>query len=60
MTVTYSLELFTCGKKVTIPGFSNENSARMSGIFLQLAHDSIALFEIAEVRETNSHNADIY
>ena len=43
------LQLFLKGTKVEIPGFPTENAAHMSGIFLQMANDYIALFEVKEV-----------
>ena len=46
----FNLELFLSGTKVTIPDFETENSARMAGMFLQVCHPSIQLFEIKEKR----------
>ena len=51
---TYDLELFTGGKKITIPEFETENSARLAGIFLQTLRDDITLFEISEIVHTRS------
>ena len=47
---SWTLQLFIGGKRIDIPGFSSEVRANQAGIFLQLAHDGLSLFEVKEVR----------
>lgn len=53
-TETYTIRLLFSIKDtlpVRIPGFATRNAAHMAGMFLQMAHDRIVLFEVDEIRE---------